>query len=114
MKLRQPGANFIGVKVGDPEVKVIDGSGLTFALFNAKEGRSHTQDMYFCRLLPKWHPKELLIELGRAVKVRNSHGDMVQTDSTKARWVSWSREHARSRERACSQGGKGTSDLAAR
>jgi hypothetical protein len=58
MKLRQPGANFIGVKVRDPEVKVIDGSDLTFALLNAKEGRSHTQDMYFCRLLPKRHPKE--------------------------------------------------------
>src|SRR5882672_5677849 len=101
MKLRQPGANFIGVKVRDPQVKVIHGSDLTFALLNAKEGRSRTQDMYSCRLLPKRHSKELLIELGSAVKVRNPHGDMVQTDSTKARWARWSRERARSCERAC-------------
>src|ERR1017187_1715845 len=82
IELRQLSADCIGVKVRNPEVIVIDGSGLIIALLNAKEGFSYTQDMCRCRLLPKRHSKELLIELGRAVKVRNLHGDMVHTDST--------------------------------
>jgi hypothetical protein len=85
IEIRQPGANCIGVKVLNPEVKVIDGSGLIVALLNAEEGFSYTQDMCRCRLLAKGHAEEVLIELGRAVKVGNLYGDMVHTDSPEAR-----------------------------
>ena len=71
IELRQLSANCIGVKVLNPEVIVIDGSGLIVTLLNAKEGFSYTQDVRPSRLLSKRHSKELLIELGRAVNVGN-------------------------------------------
>src|SRR6202158_5826625 len=113
IELRQPGANCIGVKVLNPEVKVIDGSGLIVALLNTEEGFPYTQDMCRCRLLPKRHAKELLIELGRAVKVGNLHGDMVHTDSREPRRRRWSCERARGCQRASGQGSDGNSELAA-
>jgi hypothetical protein len=79
---------------------VIEGSGLIVALLNAEEGFPYTQDMCRCRLLPK-HPKELLIEPGRALKVWNLHGDMVHIDSREARRRGWSCERARGCQRAC-------------
>jgi hypothetical protein len=83
VELRQSSAEFINVKVHNPEIEVIDRSSLIFALFNAEEGRSHTEDVHFRCLLPKRHSKELLIELGRAVEIGNPYADMVQTDGAK-------------------------------
>jgi hypothetical protein len=92
------------LKFSIPKSIVIHGSGLIVALLNAEEGFPYTQDMCRCRLLPKRHSKELLIELGRAVKVRNLHGDMVHTDSPEARRRRWSCERARGCQRASGQG----------
>jgi len=56
MKLRQPGANFISVKVRD-RVKVINGSDLAFALLNVKEGRAHTKICAFAACCRSGIPK---------------------------------------------------------
>jgi hypothetical protein len=82
-------------------------------LLNAEEGFSYTENMCRCRVLPNRHSKEPLIELGRAVKVGNLHGDMVHTDSTEAPRRRWSCERARGCQRASGQGSEENSELAA-
>jgi len=46
------------------------------------------------RLLPERHAEKLLIELRRAVKIGNPHGDVVQTYSAKAGGLRRSSERA--------------------
>src|ERR1700677_2663226 len=84
VKFGQPGTHFISVEVGNPEVVVIDGGGLMFALLNTEEGIADAQDVYRRRLLPQGHPEELLVELRGAVKVRNPHSDVVEANSAEA------------------------------
>src|SRR3984957_15172539 len=113
MKLGQSCSNFISVEICDPEIKMVDGGGLTFSLLDAKEGRPYAQNMHLCRLLLERHPKELLIELRSAMKVGNTHGDVVQSDSTKALWLFLRSKEARSCEGARGQRGEGQCELPA-
>jgi hypothetical protein len=77
------GANLVGVEMGNPEVVMVNRSGLAFALLNPEEGITDTEDVHSRGVLFQGHPEEFLVKLRRPVKVRDTHGDVIQADRPK-------------------------------